>query len=92
MPHFVDVPNSYGVSVFLAEYTIFYEEIKFGPAEKEELTTVPGNQPWAMLHLAPFRNYTFYVQARNIQGKSELSRPSVSHITKSAGKEAHSAN
>ncbi|XP_078242687.1 neural cell adhesion molecule L1 isoform X3 [Pogona vitticeps] len=68
----------------IEEYTIFYEEIKFGPGKMQELTTVPGNQPWAILHLAPFRNYTFYVQARNSQGKSELSRPSASHITKSA--------
>ncbi|XP_042304789.1 neural cell adhesion molecule L1 isoform X3 [Sceloporus undulatus] len=68
----------------IEEYTVFCEESKFKPGKLEELTTVPGNQPWAILSLSPFRNYTFYVQARNNQGKSELSEPSVSHVTKPA--------
>ncbi|XP_044299559.1 neural cell adhesion molecule L1 isoform X2 [Varanus komodoensis] len=68
----------------IEEYTVFYVENKFGPGEKLPLTNVPGNQPWAMLSLSPFKNYTFYVQASNSEGKSELSNPSASHITKPA--------
>ncbi|KAM3848159.1 neural cell adhesion molecule L1 [Vipera latastei] len=69
------------------EYIVFGEETKFGPAEMELLTTVPGNQPWTILHLAPFRNYNFYVQASNDQGKSELSSRSASHATEPAAPE-----
>ncbi|KAL7988246.1 hypothetical protein Chor_007165 [Crotalus horridus] len=66
------------------EYIVFCEETKFGPAEMELLTTVPGNQPWTILHLSPFRSYNFYVQASNDQGKSELSSRSASHATEPA--------
>ncbi|XP_062975420.1 neural cell adhesion molecule L1 isoform X2 [Elgaria multicarinata webbii] len=68
----------------IEEYTVFYEESKFGPGETLVLTSVPGNQPWAMLSLSPFRKYTFYVQASNNQGESELSVPSASHVTEPA--------
>lgn len=73
------------------EYIVFGEETKFGPAEMELLTTVPGNQPWTILHLAPFRSYNFYVQASNDQGKSELSSRSASHATEPAGKKVQDA-
>ncbi|XP_013930414.1 PREDICTED: neural cell adhesion molecule L1-like, partial [Thamnophis sirtalis] len=66
-------------------YNVFCEETKFGPAEKEWLATVPGNQPWAILNLSPFRSYNFYVQASNDQGESELSIRSVIHVTDPAG-------
>ncbi|KAK9407622.1 neural cell adhesion molecule L1 [Crotalus adamanteus] len=69
------------------EYIVFCEETKFGPAEMELLTTVPGNQPWTILHLSPFRSYNFYVQASNDQGKSELSSRSASHATEPAAPE-----
>lgn len=75
----------------LTEYNVFCEETKFGPAEKEWIATVPGNQPWAILHLSPFRNYNFYVQASNDQGKSELSSRSASHATDPAGKKVQDA-
>ncbi|XP_061470237.1 neural cell adhesion molecule L1 isoform X1 [Rhineura floridana] len=68
----------------IKEYTVFCEENNFGQGKMEWLATVPGNQPWAGLHLSPFRNYYFYVQARNDQGESELSSRSPNYITKSA--------
>uniref|UniRef100_A0A670YE75 L1 cell adhesion molecule n=1 Tax=Pseudonaja textilis TaxID=8673 RepID=A0A670YE75_PSETE len=63
------------------------KETKFGPEQMEWLATVPGNQPWAILHLAPFRSYNFYVQASNDQGKSELSSRSASYATDPAAPE-----
>ncbi|KAG8129903.1 hypothetical protein E2320_016816 [Naja naja] len=69
----------------IKEYNVFCEETKFGPEQMEWLATVPGNQPWAILHLSPFRSYNFYVQASNDQGKSELSSRSASHATDPAG-------
>uniref|UniRef100_A0A8C7E7D2 L1 cell adhesion molecule n=1 Tax=Naja naja TaxID=35670 RepID=A0A8C7E7D2_NAJNA len=63
------------------------KETKFGPEQMEWLATVPGNQPWAILHLSPFRSYNFYVQASNDQGKSELSSRSASHATDPAAPE-----
>uniref|UniRef100_A0A8C5S6L4 Neural cell adhesion molecule L1 n=1 Tax=Laticauda laticaudata TaxID=8630 RepID=A0A8C5S6L4_LATLA len=71
----------------LTEYNVFCEETKFGPEQMEWLATVPGNQPWAILHLSPFRSYNFYVQASNDQGKSELSSRSASHATDPAAPE-----
>uniref|UniRef100_A0A670Y4A0 L1 cell adhesion molecule n=1 Tax=Pseudonaja textilis TaxID=8673 RepID=A0A670Y4A0_PSETE len=71
----------------LTEYNVFCEETKFGPEQMEWLATVPGNQPWAILHLAPFRSYNFYVQASNDQGKSELSSRSASYATDPAAPE-----
>ncbi|ETE70679.1 Neural cell adhesion molecule L1, partial [Ophiophagus hannah] len=71
----------------IKEYNVFCEETKFGPEQMEWLATVPGNQPWAILHLSPFRSYNFYVQASNDQGKSELSSRSASHATDPAAPE-----
>ncbi|XP_026567188.1 neural cell adhesion molecule L1 [Pseudonaja textilis] len=71
----------------IKEYNVFCEETKFGPEQMEWLATVPGNQPWAILHLAPFRSYNFYVQASNDQGKSELSSRSASYATDPAAPE-----
>ncbi|XP_025021470.1 neural cell adhesion molecule L1 isoform X2 [Python bivittatus] len=71
----------------ITEYAVFCKETKFGSAEMEWLATVPGNQPWAILQLSPFRNYNFYVEASNDQGKSELSSQSANHATDPAAPE-----
>ncbi|XP_008102105.1 neural cell adhesion molecule L1 isoform X3 [Anolis carolinensis] len=76
----------------IEEYTVFCEESKFKPGKLEELATIPGNQPWAILPLSPFRNYTFYVQSRNNQGKSELSKASANHVTKPAAPDQNPAD
>ncbi|XP_070597473.1 neural cell adhesion molecule L1 isoform X2 [Erythrolamprus reginae] len=76
----------------IKEYNVFCEETKFGPAERQWLATVPGDQPWAILQLSPFRSYNFYVQAINDQGKSELSSQSGSHATDPAAPERNPTN
>nr|XP_028567318.1 neural cell adhesion molecule L1 isoform X3 [Podarcis muralis] len=68
----------------IKEYTVFCDESNFGQGKMEKLTTVPGNQPWATLHLSPFRKYNFYVKARNDHGDSPLNSHPVSYVTNPA--------
>ncbi|XP_066469397.1 neural cell adhesion molecule L1 isoform X2 [Tiliqua scincoides] len=60
----------------IEKYVVFFEESFSGPNTWIQATTVPGNQPWAMLSLSPYGNYRFKVLAKNKHGESDRSPPS----------------
>lgn len=73
------------------EYVVFFEESLSEPNTWVQSTTVPGNQPWAVLSLSPYGNYRFKVLAKNKHGESDRSPPSKHYETDPAGEEAPSA-
>lgn len=70
---------------------MFFEEGFSGPNTWVQSTTVPGNQPWAILSLSPYGNYRFKVLAKNKHGESDRSPPSKYFQTDPAGKDAPTA-
>ncbi|NXC01305.1 NGCA protein, partial [Orthonyx spaldingii] len=59
-----------------AEFVVEQEEGIFSPGRFEELLTVPGGRPWALLALSPYGRYRFRVVAVNGFGRGEPSAPS----------------
>ncbi|XP_060108530.1 neural cell adhesion molecule L1 [Heteronotia binoei] len=57
----------------ILQYYVLFEESIFDPGQWHTLTHVPGNQPWAKLHLSPYGKYRFRVQAANAHGRGNQS-------------------
>ncbi|KAL8164403.1 UNVERIFIED_CONTAM: hypothetical protein K2H54_050538, partial [Gekko kuhli] len=57
----------------ILQYHVLFEESIFDPGQWHTLSHVPGNQPWAKLHLSPYGKYRFRVQAANAYGRGNQS-------------------